>query len=72
MTLRRLPFGIAQKVSIHTPTKGVTKVDLPAIVVFLVVSIHTPTKGVTSGTLPGGGSDSVSIHTPTKGVTLNL
>ena len=37
-----------QYVSIHTPTKGVTKFGDP-IVFKLEVSIHTPTKGVTQG-----------------------
>ena len=34
------------KVSIHTPTKGVTPRPLPLLQV-VRVSIHTPTKGVT-------------------------
>ena len=36
----------AQKVSIHTPTKGVT-VNLVTDISGYSVSIHTPTKGVT-------------------------
>ena len=35
------------KVSIHTPTKGVTP-RLPLLLVRVFVSIHTPTKGVTN------------------------
>ena len=56
------------KVSIHTPTKGVTPPEalvLPAT----DVSIHTPTKGVTSDDPADYIRFVVSIHTPTKGVT---
>ena len=57
-----------KKVSIHTPTKGVTKEHgewwLPD-----AVSIHTPTKGVTHYQQTSGQKINVSIHTPTKGVT---
>ena len=35
-----------QKVSIHTPTKGVTDVKV-CVIALERVSIHTPTKGVT-------------------------
>ena len=63
-----LLFGIAQKVSIHTPIQGVTWVTgLPADMID--VSIHTPIQGVT---LPFGTFamvSSVSIHTPIQGVT---
>ena len=61
--------GIDNKVSIHTPTKGVTccwsdcSDDLS-------VSIHTPTKGVTFRPFTFAYSLWVSIHTPTKGVTM--
>ena len=56
------------KVSIHTPTKGVTTTT-KVTDGNMQVSIHTPTKGVT--VLPTSGADwtEVSIHTPTKGVT---
>ena len=40
------PTSHHHSVSIHTPTKGVTHVDIQVRVV-CVVSIHTPTKGVT-------------------------
>ena len=56
------------RVSIHTPTKGVTICCLHAFWSNRV-SIHTPTKGVTILILPSLSYDSVSIHTPTKGVT---
>ena len=42
--LGNMPLGKA--VSIHTPTKGVTVLDLPKRPPKRV-SIHTPTKGVT-------------------------
>ena len=61
-------YGKTSKVSIHTPTKGVTFFSGDAEILFSV-SIHTPTKGVTS---PFDSTDKaviVSIHTPTKGVT---
>ena len=56
------------RVSIHTPTKGVTFCarrffGSPG------VSIHTPTKGVTGDQLLTEADTIVSIHTPTKGVT---
>ena len=38
--------SILQCVSIHTPTKGVTPIDVRVIPIGNV-SIHTPTKGVT-------------------------
>ena len=41
-----LILKVKSKVSIHTPTKGVTFFGIPKCVTF-VVSIHTPTKGVT-------------------------
>ena len=56
-------------VSIHTPTKGVTRWSL-CYPLCVDVSIHTPTKGVTSINRQKGVSLIVSIHTPTKGVTL--
>ena len=40
-------FGMAKEVSIHTPTKGVTRLVSYCLAVFSV-SIHTPTKGVTA------------------------
>ena len=58
----------AYRVSIHTPTKGVTKnkvVYVPPV----YVSIHTPTKGVTKSDYALNLTSFVSIHTPTKGVT---
>ena len=55
-------------VSIHTPTKGVTR-HLNLICSVCHVSIHTPTKGVTLTERPRVHGESVSIHTPTKGVT---
>ena len=59
---------IGSKVSIHTPTKGVTQ----AVVWYytnIIVSIHTPTKGVTGDIFAHVHQPTVSIHTPTKGVT---
>ena len=41
-----IKINVLQKVSIHTPTKGVTK-DIRTIIKHSIVSIHTPTKGVT-------------------------
>ena len=56
------------KVSIHTPTKGVTRRGCAAYATTWV-SIHTPTKGVTRYFLANESDIQVSIHTPTKGVT---
>ena len=56
------------KVSIHTPTKGVTNGNWRTIADSRV-SIHTPTKGVTRQWQAAFLLDFVSIHTPTKGVT---
>ena len=61
-------FGISVSVSIHTPTKGVTKPH-PAESADDRVSIHTPTKGVTCHHQRQMCKRKVSIHTPTKGVT---
>ena len=58
----------AYRVSIHTPTKGVTNFCV-AFCYRFTVSIHTPTKGVTYGYLTLTVFVDVSIHTPTKGVT---
>ena len=55
-------------VSIHTPTKGVTQIELEMYAA-LEVSIHTPTKGVTHQENESEQRVQVSIHTPTKGVT---
>ena len=56
------------RVSIHTPTKGVTDQSCNWASVGRV-SIHTPTKGVTQVINQYAQDDRVSIHTPTKGVT---
>ena len=56
------------KVSIHTPTKGVTFYHWFYGFINLV-SIHTPTKGVTDDRPLHLRLRQVSIHTPTKGVT---
>ena len=57
------------KISIHTPTKGVTSTIWTSRS-FFRISIHTPTKGVTN-VYPGSRKYSyISIHTPTKGVTM--
>ena len=58
----------SREVSIHTPTKGVTKY-YSYISAHQHVSIHTPTKGVTRGSPAPSNKVIVSIHTPTKGVT---
>ena len=55
-------------VSIHTPTKGVTR-SILVHGTLKGVSIHTPTKGVTIAAFSSYPSIKVSIHTPTKGVT---
>ena len=56
------------KVSIHTPTWGVTK-RRKSRQRDNHVSIHTPTWGVTLETVYTAGKYLVSIHTPTWGVT---
>ena len=66
--IARCHFFIFKKVSIHTPTQGVTEftdeTDLNED-----VSIHTPTQGVTSFDIYIEFNLVVSIHTPTQGVT---
>ena len=56
------------RVSIHTPTKGVTPM-FQQVLALIWVSIHTPTKGVTYIRYTHTHTYIVSIHTPTKGVT---
>ena len=63
----RILFNYA-RVSIHTPTWGVTKM-IKTIADDGSVSIHTPTWGVTSEELSFPYPVYVSIHTPTWGVT---
>ena len=58
------------KVSIHTPTWGVT-LHLLHTSVMSHVSIHTPTWGVTIRDVVLHKKGNVSIHTPTWGVTCN-
>ena len=59
------------KVSIHTPTWGVT-VNVSHCINNCAVSIHTPTWGVTFGWILILVLSTVSIHTPTWGVTLSI
>ena len=56
------------KVSIHTPTQGVTEL-LQEKLDLIRVSIHTPTQGVTLNAECAARPIQVSIHTPTQGVT---
>ena len=65
---QRSKFLRWHRVSIHTPTKGVTALRF-ALPSGIKVSIHTPTKGVTMERQKISQLKSVSIHTPTKGVT---
>ena len=55
-------------ISIHTPTKGVTRFSSQAWL-GSQISIHTPTKGVTNLQRCIFLQFKISIHTPTKGVT---
>ncbi len=55
-------------ISIHTPTKGVTRLN-ELFCKFIRISIHTPTKGVTAEAMASKKTAGISIHTPTKGVT---
>ena len=64
------PPEAGERVSIHTPTQGVTLVNLQTQGA-LTVSIHTPTQGVTLVNLQTQGALTVSIHTPTQGVTVD-
>ena len=64
MLLALLP----KKVSIHTPTQGVTVMECE-LCVYRQVSIHTPTQGVTIEIIVDLLVSKVSIHTPTQGVT---
>ena len=71
MTTKTGKYGYGALVSIHTPTKGVTRFAKLKYVT-LKVSIHTPTKGVTMIGVTRISVFLVSIHTPTKGVTFLL
>ena len=62
------PPEAGERVSIHTPTQGVTLVNLQTQGA-LTVSIHTPTQGVTVDSIKEENNFVVSIHTPTQGVT---
>ena len=57
-------------ISIHTPTKGVTK-GVEKMGKRRSISIHTPTKGVTVLNFCIIQVSNISIHTPTKGVTIS-
>ena len=59
-----------KRVSIHTPTQGVTVLVIHQAHA-LHVSIHTPTQGVTVVWVFTHFHVVVSIHTPTQGVTLD-
>ena len=61
-------YNVMPQVSIHTPTKGVTRLRKWFLKEY-DVSIHTPTKGVTFKSDATDFPIPVSIHTPTKGVT---
>ena len=60
--------GLSFKISIHTPTRGVTAIIVP-LSFCADISIHTPTRGVTEATRRLGQFYFISIHTPTRGVT---
>ena len=59
------------KVSIHTPTQGVTFASV-LVDTDIEVSIHTPTQGVTNKARIRVARLHVSIHTPTQGVTVSF
>ena len=63
-----MTFFESQRVSIHTPTQGVTQGTVPYDRE-IKVSIHTPTQGVTAMEARAEPTSEVSIHTPTQGVT---
>ncbi len=56
------------RISIHTPTQGVTVGYYERQKVY-AISIHTPTQGVTISIRPPFNDSCISIHTPTQGVT---
>jgi len=56
------------EVSIHTPARGVTRLQ-DSIELLYRVSIHTPARGVTHGGQDEDVPQLVSIHTPARGVT---
>ena len=56
------------KISIHTPVKGVTRCKICKIIRG-IISIHTPVKGVTGDAVFDCLHHHISIHTPVKGVT---
>ena len=64
-------FSVSAKVSIHTPTQGVTQ-SITSTKLIKIVSIHTPTQGVTLYNLIERAAIAVSIHTPTQGVTSSM
>ena len=64
-------FTTTEKVSIHTPTWGVTTVQAE-VTALRAVSIHTPTWGVTKPLNENLLIVFVSIHTPTWGVTFKI
>jgi len=64
-------FSVSAKVSIHTPTQGVTQ-SITSTKLIKIVSIHTPTQGVTLYNLIERAAIAVSIHTPTQGVTFAI
>ena len=55
-------FEQAFDVSIHTPTQGVTKLDISNVPTENV-SIHTPTQGVTAAWAISSGAGSFNPHT---------
>ena len=62
---------LPRRVSIHTPTQGVTSFHVPPQL-DKHVSIHTPTQGVTFASWAKTAPNKVSIHTPTQGVTTGI
>ena len=55
-------FSVSAKVSIHTPTQGVTQ-SITSTKLIKIVSIHTPTQGVTFAIQTIENSDSFNPHT---------
>ena len=69
MTVKFRYSGYSCFISIHTPTRGVTRYEwYPKCK--LSISIHTPTRGVTGDSFELSYIEQISIHTPTRGVTI--
>ena len=69
MTKLNYILTVFYDISIHTPARGVTALEM--IEEYKkVISIHTPARGVTIQSAQCRYAHEISIHTPARGVTL--